>query len=424
MKSSILYALGLSKGTFTGNFPIVFIILILCALTVTPKYYIGTYLMICWSFLFILTYKYFEHTSKELKQIGVLGFIFVVISVIYWVIGVSSATLAYCMARPFLFFAPLIALVIINKCDSVSKIRFLIHSISFVIAFNVADSIRIVNKFGLVNVVYQNLGETLEEMGYKGLNLGGNLFVIMVVFYSSVMFLSFLKANHFWDRLLFFLYFGISAYFIVVCSLKASAVVLFFLAILCLYVANRGKRNSARIMILSAFFILLILIFRDAIIDFLISSIDSQRITSRLMVFTSEADIEDSTTFMSREDLWLVSMQSWLRNPITFLFGIGDHNWADFESTAASGVGNHSDLLDVLARYGITGGLMLYLSLKKYFEYLKRYYGMYFKWEIIAFFILLIMMGLTKKFVAGEPAIIIFILFPLCLRYLTYSQRG
>lgn len=109
-------------------------------------------------------------------------------------------------------------------------------------------------------------------------------------------------------------------------------------------------------------------------------------------------------------------------NVSIFLFGIGDHNHYDFNSTTDSGIGNQSDLLDVLGRYGLIGGLILYSSIKIYYDYLMRNYDSSYIWEIKAFFILLISTGLTKQFMAETPAIVIFVLFPLCLKYFSNKQ--
>ena len=130
------------------------------------------------------------------------------------------------------------------------------------------------------------------------------------------------------------------------------------------------------------------------------------------------AATQGNATLEARADLWIVSVNTWLSSLTTFFFGIGEHNYLDFVSTAASGVGNHSDLLDVFARYGIMGGLLLYGILIKYYKWLSQTFGSAFKNYILTFFLLLILMGVTKRFISGEEAIVIFMLLPLCLMYM------
>lgn len=420
MKSGLLNTLGLSKGTFSKNFLLILAVLVLAVMTVTPIWYVKKYLMALWIVLFVITLGYISNSNIKLKRLGVLGLAFIAICTFYKLIGVSSASLAYCLT-PLVYFGPVVALIIVEKCDNENQVRFLFHFISLAIAINILDSIRITQSYGY-DLVYQQLSEMLEEQGETNLNLGGSLFVNMVVFYVDVMFLAFLKSRRVIEKALFLLYFGIGFYFIFFISLKASAIMLMLLSVLLLYIASRSGKNIGRIFFLSAFFGMVLVLFRDAIINFLISAIDSERITSRLIVFASTDNVTESGTLMSRESLWQVSFKTWFGGIGNFIFGVGDHNFVDFVDTASTGVGNHSDLLDVFARYGLVGGVILYASIKVYYGYLKQVYGGTFKWEIVAFFILIILMGLTKKFVAGEPGIIIFILFPLCLRYLSYSQ--
>lgn len=204
--------------------------------------------------------------------------------------------------------------------------------------------------------------------------------------------------------------------------MKGSAIILLLASLILQFIANRSRGNFGKIIIVSIIFVGIIFAFRDVIINVLIDLIDNERITERLMVFSSSESMSDSHTLMAREDLWRVSLKSWLRDPGSFLFGIGDHNWEAFSSTAASGVGNHSDIVDVLARYGIIGGVILFSSIIIYYKYLMKKYGTIYRWEIFSFFVILILMGFTKKFVAGEPAIVLFLLLPLGLRVFSYEK--
>lgn len=419
MKKGLFKTIGLSKETFSGDFLRIFFIFLMAVLTVTPRFYVAIYMIPLWMVFFCFTLSSIGRTSREIKKLLLLGLLFVTICITYKLLGVSSASLTYCMVRPFVYFAPILALVVIHECDNESKIRFLFHFISLVIAVNVADSIRLVHQFGLENMIYQRLAEAVEGESEGVLNLGGTLFVNMIAFYGSVMFFAFLRSRRFAEKLLFFFYFGITAYFIVFLSLKASVIIILFASVVLMYVANKSKNNFGKIVLISLLIIGFLYIFRDSIINGMISIIDSDRITSRLEIFTSSGDVGESSTLMSREHLWLVSINSWLQDPLTFLFGIGDHDWVQLGSEEKSGIGNHSDILDVLARYGILGASVFYSSIIVYYKYLKRIYGGLYKWEIVSFMITILMMGLTKRFISGEVAIIYFILFPLSLKYLS-----
>jgi hypothetical protein len=286
---------------------------------------------------------------------------------------------------------------------------------------NIADNIRLSYVYGL-DVVFQNLAGILEEEGITGLNLGGSMFVSMSVFYASIMFLAFLKSNNNMEKILFLLYVCITAYFIIMCSLKASAIVLMLISFFSMYISIKMEKGVSVALLFLAIVGLLLFLFMDDIVYFLINVIGAQRTADRLIIFTTGAEFSDSSTLVSRNGLWQVSIGTWLNDVGSFFVGIGDHSWKDSMTTADSGIGNHSDLLDVLARYGILGGLCLYSSIKLYYDYLKNNYGKSSKFEILSFFVLILLMGFTKKIVGSQPAVMIFILFPLTLRYFSNKK--
>lgn len=424
MKKSFIYSLGLSRKTFSSNFISILVILILSVVTITPKFYFGSgaYVMISWMFFSVFEFLRYNRFNNKLKNLFILGIVFVLICAVYKIIGVSSASIEYCTARPFLYFAPVMALMIIDSCDNDQQIRFLFHFLALAIAINIADNIRLSNEFGLENIAFQNLSGLLREEGYEGLNLGGSMFVNMTVFYSGVMFFAFLNSDKGVEKNLFLSYFVISISFVVFFSFKASAVLLVLLSLMLMYISYRSMEKVKTILILTAFIGVILYLFWNSIINFLIDIIGSDRITQRLISLTTEADVQDST-LTGRANLWNVSLQSWLSSVSSFFFGIGDHNWNDFVSTADSGIGAHSDLLDVLGRYGIFGALILYSSIIIFYNYLQQQFGSTFKWEIVSFFILLLLMGLTKKIIASEPPIVIFILFPLSLKFFSIIKK-
>lgn len=423
MRKGLFYILGLDKKTFSSNFILIATVLAMVAITVTPLLYNAKILMRLWIVLLVLTFGYILKTNISIKKFAILGAIFILFCIIYKILGISSAEMGYCVSSPILFFAPIIALVIIERCESQSQVRFIFHFISLVIAINVLDSIRLTYTLRLEDVVYQRLAETIaEENGATNLNLGGSMFVNMVVFYTDVMFFTLMKSKKLLEKIIFLLYFVIGVYFIVMCSLKASAVLLLLVSVILMYLAKKGERKFNRMIVLSFIVVGAFFLFRDEILNFLISTIDSTRVSSRISAFLTTSEVSDSSTFMARQNLWMVSLQSWLGNATSFVFGIGDHAWNEFSSTEASGIGNHSDLFDVLGRYGILGGLLLYSSITILHNYLRKKYGLSYKYEILSFFILIILMGLTKKFFVGQPAIVIVILFPLSLKY-CYNEK-
>ena len=346
MKRDFFYSIGQSRKTFFSKFTPILAILVISVLTITPLLSNKILLIALWCVFFCLENNKFHRINGKLRNVLKLGILFVFICVIYKLVGVSSAEMSYCAVLPFLYFVPVLALIVIDKCHNEQQIKFLFHFISLAVAINIADNIRLFYEYG-VGVVFQNLAKVMEEEGVTGLNLGSSMFVSMSVFYASIMFLAFMKSNNNLERILLLLYFSISAYFIIMCSFKASAIVLMLISLVSIFFAVKAKKHVVAILIFMPVVGVVILLFMDSIANFLIDIVGSQRIASRLIIFTSEGELSNSGSLMNRSQLWLVSIKTWLNDVSSFFIGIGDHNWQDFVTTASSGIGNHSDLLDV-----------------------------------------------------------------------------
>ena len=217
MKRGFFYSLGLSRKTYSTNFAPILAILILSVVTITQKFYFGAavYVMMSWLIFFLFESGKIIRANHKLKSVLSLGFLYVVICAVYQLLGISSASIEYCVARPFLYFAPVVALMIIDRCDNEQQVRFLFHFLALAIAINIADNIRLTNEYGIENIAYQKLAGLMKEEGITGLNLGGSMFVNMCVFYACLMFMAFLKSNKGAEKFLFLIYTGISAYFII-----------------------------------------------------------------------------------------------------------------------------------------------------------------------------------------------------------------
>lgn len=407
---------GLSKHSL-----LTLLLLLLATIGVTPLLYSRPIIMTLWCIVIVFTSisSLGQRTSASLYKIWLMSVAYMAICVLYKVMDISSAGLGYCLLHT-LFFLPCYSLIVFTHICSDNKVKFLFHAISFIIALNIADSIRLTFLYPM-EVAFQSMAEELEMMGVTGLNLGGSMFVNMSVLFLGVMMIAFLNTRIKTEKIVFGIYIAITFWFIVMCSAKASAIVLAIFAVITQYLVFKGERNRIAFYILLLCMLVLFNMFFKDIIYFIADFIDNERITTRLLVFAADdtgAATQGNATLEARADLWIVSVNTWLSSLTTFFFGIGEHNYLEFVSTAASGIGNHSDLLDVFARYGIIGGLLLYGILIKYYKWLLQIFESAFKNYISTFFLLLILMGVTKRFISGEEAIVIFMLLPLCLMYM------
>lgn len=402
------------------NKPLIVFFLLIGVITITPIIQDGKVLTFLWIVFIICFHRRVINKNRILSRMWFLGLCYLFICFIYYVLGISSASLMYCM-QPLPFFLPVYGLIVINSNRSEHQIKLLYYALTFFAIINIADGIRL-SLLNPMGVAFQNLNEDLDPTGVNKLNIGGSMFVNMTLFLLNVLIMAYYNIEKKKDKILLAFYIFVVLWFIIMCSFKASVIVFAFVSILFQYVVHKGKRSTFMLAFVALIVFILLRIFLDDIIDIFIRVTGSDRLASRLLVFSSNsgaASAVGESTMNARSNLWLVSIESWLSNPFTFLFGIGDHNHLDYIDTASSGVGNHGDLFDVFARYGIIGGGILYTFLKLYYDYCIKNFGNYCRREIQVFFIIMILVGFTKKIISTEEAYVIFLVFPLALMYIT-----
>ena len=116
----------------------------------------------------------------------------------------------------------------------------------------------------------------------------------------------------------------------------------------------------------------------------------------------------------ARENLWLVSIKSWLSNLLTFFFGIGDHRASeDISSVAKTGIGNHSDLFDTLGRYGLIGSLLIMNIFRLSFKHILSLFDKSRKLQVMVIFMVLILYGFTKGIFVLGVGCALFLILPI-----------
>lgn len=409
---------GLSRNTF-----FVFLVIVASLFHLTPLLYENYKLIIIALWLLSMVYFVFSNkrkASSELKKMCVFGICYIVMGLIYSLVGISSGKIMRDMLFS-LFVFPMMLLVLMDAKVTKYNVRLLFHVIAIIGAINIIDNIRLSFLYPGITTMTE---DTLEKLGLTGFNVGGSPFISMATFYLAIVMIAFLYAKDMVDKFLFLFYAIIAFVFVVFFSFKASSLIYAILIVGIMFVVNSAKRPvkaAVAIGIIGG----MSLIFIDPIIHLLISIIDNPRVGSRLLIFTEEGDAYgNANSINSRIDLWFLSLRTWLDTPSNFLFGIGEHSRNDFLRTDLSGIGNHSDFLDILAKYGIIGGIILFNILKRLFIYAKKLADSRSFYMIMVFFVLILMFGFTKKIILPSISIMMFVFFPLCLYYINGSESS
>ena len=359
----------------------------------------------------IVNYKYvFTHKNAVLVNSILL---YVIVMFGYKFAGISSAEWGNYMNQLAFFISLLLMLLLVKMKDIQFKPYFL-WIVFFIIAFNIADNIRL-------SILYPqiNTGRIfMDEEFLASINAGGTRFYSFSLFFLNVCYLTFLNCKKKSIRNLMFILTVLSAVYIFAFCLKAAVVVYGLISLVFIFYAKRVKNKKLFFFVLGVTGLLsfiIISLFEEAIIDFIISISPDKRLTTRLVTLINPEDEEAQMgTVTGRTKLYMMSIETWLANIGNFLFGIGDHR-AQF-GAAATGIGQHGAFLDSLARYGLIGFVLLFLVFKHAFKTILSFFDKEYRLQIICILVVFVLCGFTKGIFFPSMGLVMFLVLPLSAR--------
>ena len=333
----------------------------------------------------------------------------------YRLFGVSDAAWGNYMHQ-LGFFLVMLFMLFLKKERMLAQEKILLLAVLGIIAINVVDNI-------YLSILYPqlNTGRTyMDEEFLATLNAGGSPYYTFVLFCFDICFFVFLNSNRKLVRNTALACAIICAVYICGYCFKASVVVYFFLSLLFIYYAKRTKNQFKFLFVFSITCLLAYItvsLFSEEIVDFVKYISPNERLTTRFVTLVDSEDADaNMVTVTGRTSRYLESVEGWLTDIGTFLFGMGDHR-AVFRG-GETGVGQHSDLLDSLARYGLFGILLLAFIFKYAFNYILSCFDKKYRLQIICILVVFLLCGLTKKIFFPSSGFAIFLLLPLMGKYI------
>ena len=262
-----------------------------------------------------------------------------------------------------------------------------------------------------------------DEEFIKSLNIGLSDFYVMSLIFFNICFFVYLNCK---KKDIKYAMLGISvmtSVYIVGFCFKASVVVLFLFSVGLLFFTKRAKTTGQTVLLLgiaSIITVLLVSAYADSIVKFIIEFSPSERLSKRLvMLVDADNSYASDNSFNSRVELWYSSVFTWLDNAGTFFFGVGDH-WGDL----SSGVGQHSDLLDHLAKYGLFGSMLLFATIIKAIKFIISIFDKKYHLQLLMIFLIYIVCGITKRIFFPNVGLMIYILLPLSAYFVNENSAA
>lgn len=221
-------------------------------------------------------------------------------------------------------------------------------------------------------------------------------------------------------------YFAIIALSVLYISVINSRATAFFILIFYVFAfffvtrANRSHLHGFSRIVLYVVALALVIFFSVPILELLAGYLPERlvvRIESTINSINGRQIVEDNEgSLYARWMLSQVSLGTWLSNPIYFFIGKGEDLAASgrIDDLVALGIGQHSEFVDFLAKYGLLGAFLLFKSLKSTFNFIlsigdNTIIKSYVKIVMIGFLI----MSVLNNTLIADNVIVIFVILPV-----------
>ncbi len=342
---------------------------------ITPYFYrnvpliVGLILIVIWIFIAGLSTM-----NKEIRipKYFMYSFIYLGIILSYRILGLSSAAWGNYVKLIIFFFFSWVYFYYKKNMDTRKQTQLI----------NIGIFISIINVWSNIYLLYLYPNASVElnfSRMFYNTNVGGTMFS----FYSVLLVVLFLVTNSDLKnkkiKLLYIL--SMISLFIYILQAARSISIFVLLVAISLYFYNKLSviKNRVERVLYKVFIIMLSFIFLINLVNILIilnNYIGIDRITVRInaiIATLSGGGSEQAVSLLSRLQLYELSITTFFSSIENFIFGVGYHTTEQLSTgwLFNIGVGNHSEVLDIAARYGLIGLLPIFMFLHRFFRYVQ-----------------------------------------------------
>ena len=349
-------------------------------------------------------------TNRERKTL-ILMILFVIWQSIMKIIGESNSAWGTHSEVMLFFFYYLIYLYIKYKFTIDQKIM-LVRLVMLIIILGILYYIYM-NATGQLLVTYN------PDVYEVDLDVIPTIFKTELLFVACTCTMCFFITSFLKEKIFYLLVISGSLFIIYVIGNNATATILYILFLLTAIYLNMRKikysvkpANISTLLVTIFFTAVALIIFGDTLILMIANLTEgiNPRISHKLMTIylfahnSTAIVIDAGNSFVTRLFLMQGSLMTWLDNPLNLLVGVGRDN-GFFEE---SGIGKHSEFIDVFAMYGIIGATFmiaifsnLYCVIKSKLKPLIASYATFI-------FFIIVLCGIFNNFIYPQVGAILF----------------
>lgn len=386
----------------------------------TYSFFIPLLLSIFWIFQSVLI----SNMKKVLfNRIATGWWIYLFICVTMVVMGQSSTNLNFVISRLPIYVIPgmgYFAVLNYNKRESI----ILLGSFALIFGANLVHNI--VLGTTMPDIFEEQESTELSILYGVMMNIATTGFINVSFFILGILFMLFLLRKGLIKRLFLILLAIPIGYYMLFQNTRGAAIILFIVEVVGMLVAffePKGKKNiKPYYIVMGTGLVILTFVFFIPIIELIIQNLQSERLSERMndlidfKLSGGKTSQLDEGSLAMRLQLAQTSLNTWLSNPITIMIGIGDHTQAFGGDLIKSGIGGHSEFIDVAARYGIVGMIVFWNIIKEYYKMLKRLaYSRELQKYIMVIFGIFLLTGIFNNVYQPLMMLFLYIIFPIII---------
>ena len=312
------------------------------------------------------------------NKISVWWMAYLFICVLMVIIGFSSNNLNFIISRLPFYLIPMMGYYVIKNYNRKEKniILILFLLIFFVnLVYNIYLGFLIPELFE--DSVHTEETEKLDVL----MNKATTGFIIVGYWLIGALLMVLLTTRRKLRRLICILLMIPIGYYMLFQNTRGTAILLLMVELVGMFLAYYEPTRQVNRRIYYVFsvvtIVLLLLLVFIPLMEWLIANLQSERLAKRLNDLIefrqSRGNVDDVSdgSFTSRVMLAQISLNSFLSSPISIMIGIGDHTQSFGGDLVKSGIGNHSEFIDVLGRYGLVGAFVFWKIMKSYYQMLR-----------------------------------------------------
>lgn len=389
-------------------------ILLIVILNIPDLSFIGTEIVIVttlfWMTTLLYCYKVSYKTTKQLIHSTILYFAIVVI---YKLMGVSSAPWDLTAG----YFGWLMAIVIgVNSLQLFNNKQLKI--LEYVFLVSIVASIVYVTHQGVRNLTLMDLEDAIsqENASYSSL----------VMLFSGVCLIAVLRYKSLLQKGIYFvaLVLALNVNFNIL--QRGTNIIFTVIMVILLLYFNYSKSEKIAKRAILLIVAISIFIYSGALItllEWLIEFFPSERVADRfrsILIFLQTGDTyEAGTSLLTRTELAEQSLDVFSSSFQNVLVGIGDHR------NLSSKIGNHSEIIDSLARYGLIGFSLIVQSFYNQYRFLSQLFreGGNLRYMVIVVYMMYLLRNINGNTMTTPVAILLFLYLPSIIYFIKNQKK-